>query len=65
MKKLLAFAVVVASFVACNDSADSSETTTTDTSTVIKADTATVVTETTVTTDTLNKVVVADTTKKS
>ena len=63
MKKLLAFALVAASFVACNDAATDSSTTT-DTSTVITpvaSDTQVVVKETTVTTDTLN---VADTTKK-
>lgn len=66
MKKLLAFAVVVASFTACNDAAKSSETTTSDTSTVVTKDTAMVVKETTTTVDTLNKMDVnkMDTTKK-
>ena len=63
MKKLLAFAVVVASFVACNDSTDKTTETTKDTMTVVTPDTSVVVKETTVTTstDTLKKV---DSTKK-
>lgn len=56
MKKLLALALVVASFTACNDASKTSETTK-DTSMVKKTDTVPVVTTTTTTTtvDTLNK----------
>ena len=63
MKKLLAFAVVAASFTACNDASKTTETTK-DTSMVKKTDTVPVVTTTTVTVDTLKKSDVKDTTKK-
>jgi len=51
MKKLLAFALVAVSFVACNDATTKTETTTTDTAAVVipvAADTAMVVTDSTV-----------------
>ena len=66
MKKLLTFAVVAASFTACNDASKKTETTT-DTSMVKKTDTVPVVTTTTTTTtvDTLKKAdVKMDSTKK-
>ena len=66
MKKLLALAVVAASFTACNDASKTSETTT-DTTMVKVKDTVPVVTTTTTTTtvDTLKKSdVKMDTTKK-
>lgn len=60
MKKLLAFALVATSFVACNDASETTETSTKDTMTVVTpvaADTTMVVTDstvkTTVTTDSI------------
>ena len=60
MKKVLAIALIAATFVACNNGDKKvDETKTTDTTKVITTDTATVVTDTTVkttiTTDTLKK----------
>ena len=56
MKKLLLVAVVAASLslTACGNG-DNSETTTSDTTTVVTQDTAQVVTDTTIKTDTINK----------
>ena len=54
MKKLLAFALVAASFVACNET-KTDKTTTKDSSIVVTPDTSVIVKETTVTVDTLHK----------
>lgn len=51
MKKFLTLVVIAATFVACNDGANS-ETETSDTSTFVTQDTMQVVTDTTITRDT-------------
>lgn len=53
MKKIVLLAVVAASFVACNNSGDSTENK--DTTTIVKQDTMGVVTDTTVHVDTIGQ----------